>query len=303
MLRPILLLLILVVGCGPAAEIPAGAEAPDGTVRVPGGRFLMGTDSTDLPQIMERFGITRIEMLLPELPQHLIEVDEFFLDQTDVTNAQFFQFVQSNPQWSRTAADAARHNGRYLEHWSPEGPRETDLDRPVTYVTWYAAKGYCEWLGRRLPTEAEWEYAAGGGDPSRIFPWGTSPPSNDVVTWSGSGREEPDPVASHPPNALALYDMAGNVWKFLADVWRDSYHEPQLSGLPPPDTRAVDTRYVVRGGSYGASAVNMRIRYRDSHRANDAREMVGFRCASSNSTEEATVYAFEFRPVAESGPA
>ncbi len=284
---------ILLAGCEAAVEAPGadrtpaksaqGGEAPAGMVFVPGGRFLMGTDPADLPEIMERFEITRVEMLQPEFPQHPVRVEDFFLDRTDVTNADFVEFVRVNPEWSREGADASLHNGRYLEHWTPEGPREADVQRPVTFVTWYAASAYCDWRGKRLPSEAEWEYAAGGADPSRLYPWGSTPPSDDLVTWSGSGRDRPDPVASHPPTELGLYDMAGNVWEFLADEWRDSYDEPQPARDPAAaETRQrVDTRYAVRGGSYGASAANMRIRYRDSHHANDAREMVGFRCARS----------------------
>ena len=243
----------------------------------------MGTDSTDLAEIMERFGITRLDMLRPELPQHTARVSEFYLDTTDVTNADFWAFVQARPEWSRAAADPSLHNGRYLEHWTEDGPREEDLRRPVTFVTWYAAVAYCDRLGRRLPTEAEWEYAASGGGSVTPFPWGSAPPSAEVVTWSGSDRDRPDPVASHPPSRFGLYDMAGNVWKFLADEWRDSYSDPraETGPLDPARARAVTTRRVVRGGSYGAAAINLRVRYRDSHQPENAREMVGFRCARS----------------------
>jgi formylglycine-generating enzyme required for sulfatase activity len=244
---------------------------------------MMGTDSADLRDIMERFGITRIEILQSELPQHSIRVRDFFLDVTDVTNADFLEFVQARPEWGRTAADSALHNGRYLEHWSSNAPDAEEFRRPVTFVTWYAAVAYCHWRGKRLPTEAEWELAAGGGDATREFPWGSAAPSNELVTWSGGGHDRPEPVATHPPTQFGLYDMAGNVWKFLADSWRDSYRGgPQKQELLDPDTaRRVTTRRVVRGGSYGAAAINLRVRYRDSHRPDDAREMVGFRCAMS----------------------
>ena len=288
MIRVTPLLLIVLTGCGVPAEISDEDQAPAEMVLVPGGRFLMGTDPESLPGIMEHFRISRVEMLQPELPQFQVDVEDFFLDRTDVTNRNFHEFVTAAPEWSRERADPSLHNGRYLEHWTPDGPRDADLRRPVTFVTWYAASAYCSWQGKRLPTEAEWEYAAGAGDPERLFPWGSMPPSDDLVTWSGSGRERPDPVASHPPTELGLYDMAGNVWKFLADEWRQSYALPEFErdSTTTGTRKKADTRYAVRGGSYGASAVNMRIQYRDSHRANDAREMVGFRCARSSAAPD-----------------
>lgn len=274
---------VVIVACADSDQGRAADPGPpDGMAYVPGGRFTMGTDSTDLPIIADEFGVP-LQLLLPERPQRSVDVEPFYLDVDDVTNAEFLQFVQAKSEWSGGGADTALHNGRYLEHWGPEGPSEDDLDRPVTFVTWYAAVAYCQWRGRRLPTETEWEFAAGGGAPDPMFPWGSDPPSDELVSWSADGIDEPVPVASYPPNGFGLYDMAGNVWKFLADEWRDS-HEGELlrpGGLDPDTAAAVTSRRVVRGGSWGAAAVNLRVRYRDSHRPHDAREMVGFRCALS----------------------
>lgn len=261
----------------------ASSGAPEGMVFVPGGAFQVGTDSAELPGLQERFGVTRIELLLAERPRRSVDVESFHLDAADVTNAQFLEFVRARPEWSRGRADPALHNGRYLEHWRADGPAERDLDRPITFVTWYAAVAYCRWRDKRLPTEVEWEFAAAGGDPDNTFPWGSDPPSDELVNWSGSDLGGPAPVASYPPNRFGLYDMAGNVWKFLVDEWHDTHSaEPPAPGRFDPDTAAaVRSRRVVRGGSWGASALNLRVRYRDSHRPDDAREMVGFRCARS----------------------
>lgn len=98
------------------------------------------------------------------------------------------------------------------------------------------------------------------------------------------------PVASYPPNAYGLYDMAGNVWEFLVDPWYGSYRlTPLTAPAFSPDTLdRVATRRVVRGGSWGANVVNLRIRYRDSHRPFDAAGIVGFRCARSAGAAGAT---------------
>ena len=134
----------------------------------------------------------------------------------------------------------------------------------------------------RLPTEAEYEWAAQDGVTQAGYPWGSEPPSDDVVSWGENGIDMTVPVGSYPPNARGLYDMSGNVWRFTSDPWLGPYG---LS-LEDPSARQREAdnpsiRRVVRGGSWGANAANLRIRYRDSHRPFDAREMVGFRCAKS----------------------
>jgi len=277
-----LALIAAVAGCSPGSEITETDDTPPGMVLVEGREFLMGTDSASVPELELRFEVTRDGVFAPELQQHRVEVSDFFLDARDVTNGDFAEFVDAMPQWNRARADSSLHNGRYLEHWTGTGPASDDLDRPVTFVTWYAAAAYCRWRTKRLPTESEWELAAGAGDPANQFPWGSQMPSAGLVSWSGGGHLEPQPVGSHPPTGDGFYDLSGNVWKFLADAWRGSYAEAQApsgDAAEPADTLQV--RRVVRGGSYEANVVNLRVRYRDSHRPFDAREMVGFRCAKS----------------------
>ena len=102
------------------------------------------------------------------------------------------------------------------------------------------------------------------------------------MSWSGNGIDTTVPVGSYPPNGRGLYDMSGNVWHFTADPWLGAYSEVLAR---PEEHRQLESdmqvRRVVRGGSWGASAANLRVRYRDSHRPFDAREMVGFRCAKN----------------------
>jgi formylglycine-generating enzyme required for sulfatase activity len=249
---------------------------------IPGGTFMMGTDPDELETLRLLMALETTRPFEPEVPRHERVVQAFYLDETDVTNAAFAEFVSAVPAWARDVVPEGDQNGRYLAHWGDDGRSDaSQADHPVTFVTWYAAASYCAWAGKRLPTEAEWEYASGAAIDDRQYPWGDDPPTAALVNWSGSGIDGTVPVASYPPNPPGLYDMSGNVWKFLADAWSDSYAAAPGSALGVDEAVAARdrTRRVVRGGSSGANAANLRVRYRDSHRPWDAREMVGFRCA------------------------
>ncbi len=277
---------LIVVGCLVFSALVAdidrdSANQTFGSMRlVPGATFRMGSDADELPGIQEAVGLRYIEPLLPEVPALDATVADFYMDVFDVTNGEFARFVAAVPQWGKEDADTSLHNGRYLEHWKTGSPNRELLDHPVTFITWHAAVAYCEWAGKRLPTEAEYEWAS--QDPGRpsLYPWGNAPPDDERVSWGGNGINGTVPVGSYPPNAPGLYDMSGNVWHFTADPWFGAY------GDVPADAEEVRRsaedpriRRVVRGGSWGANAANLRIRYRDSHRPYDARGMVGFRCA------------------------
>ena len=263
-----------------AATMPVAACNKDGCL-IPGGTFAMGTDPSEFPRLAEETDVPDVSPFAPEQPRHRVTVQPFRLDATDVTNRDFLGFVAARSEWRRDRVPEGEHNGRYLEHWpAPDRIDPASANHPVVFVTWYAAVAYCEWRGGRLPTEAEWEFAAGAGIDERRFPWGDEPPDASRVNWYADGIAGTVPVASYPPNPFGLYDMAGNVWKFLADPWRDRYDSPPLSVLTVAEAydRRERARRVVRGGSYAANAANLRVRYRDSHRPRDAREMVGFRC-------------------------
>lgn len=250
---------------------------------MPAATYRMGSDFEELEGIRIATGLCTISPFMAEIPSHEVTVADFYIDTFSVTNRQFVQFVEAVPAWNQEQADASRHNGRYLEHWGDGNPPENLLDHPVTFVTWQAAVAYCEWRDKRLPTEKEYEWAAQDGATRIEYPWGDELPSNDVVNWSGNGIRTTVPVGSYPPNARGLYDMSGNVWHFTADPWLATYAE-KLAEAPEPQESASNPEFrrVVRGGSWGANAANLRVRYRDSHRQFDAREMVGFRCAKSS---------------------
>lgn len=264
-----------------ASACPASdAESADNMRYVAGAKFRMGSDADDLERVQRQTGLRSIEPLLSEVPSHQVTARSFCMDKFSVTNGDFARFVEANPAWGKSMLDSPLQNGRYLEHWSESGPLDELMDHPVTFVTWQAAVQYCRWQGKRLPTEIEYEWASQDGAGSE-FPWGDSPPNDDIVSWGGNGIDTTVPVGSYPPNSRDLYDMSGNVWHFTSDPWLGSYEEMLRSADERPDSEDPGIRRVVRGGSWGANSANLRVRYRDSHRPYDAREMVGFRCALS----------------------
>ena len=171
---------------------------------------------------------------------------------------------------------AELQNGKYLETWSGGTFPEGSANHPVTYVSWYAAMAYCQWKEGRLPTEAEWEYAARPKGAEGEFPWGDEAPDPSRANYDPSGIGGPTAVASYPPNAKGLYDMAGNVWEYMLDEWRDDYTRPAV--LPSGPLNLVKTRRALRGGSWEGNSVNLRVRFRDSHPPEGAGPHVGFRC-------------------------
>jgi formylglycine-generating enzyme required for sulfatase activity len=204
-----------------------------------------------------------------------------------VTNAEFKKFVEKNPAWRQDRIPARYHNGNYLKHWNKKGYPQEKANHPVVNISWYAAVAYCQWTGKRLPTEAEWEYAARGGLRAKAFPWGDEPVDKTRVNYSESGFGDTTPVGSYNANGYGLFDMAGNVWEYLADEWgrysSSAQNDPVAGGSLFLDDAflAITSRRVIRGGSWGGAPVNLRVTYRDSHPPNGARDFVGFRCAGS----------------------
>jgi formylglycine-generating enzyme required for sulfatase activity len=246
----------------------ASAQRAD-EVSVPAGTFTMGTDDGRIDALMARFGSKRREIFASEVPARAAAVRAFFIDRTEVTSAAFKTFVDAHQEWSRERLAADRHNGEYLKTWAGGSYPAGEGDMPVTFITWHAASAYCESVGKRLPTETEWEYAAGRGRAAE-FPWGDDPP-DAKANWSGAKLGKPSTVGAFPP-AHGLFDMAGNVWEFVSDAWKDSYLDA---------AKVSPGRRVIRGGSFGGSPVNLRVRYRDSHPELGAGPHVGFRCARS----------------------
>ncbi|HTK38504.1 MAG TPA: formylglycine-generating enzyme family protein [Pyrinomonadaceae bacterium] len=258
-------------------------------VRILGATFRMGTDVSGISYIAEAFGVKKHpDIIQAETPQHTVTIGPFFLDKHEVTNSEFKKFVKKYPQWTAARIPKQINNGNYLKDWNGNDYPKGKANYPVVNVTWYAAVAYCQSLGERLPTEAEWEYAARGGLIDKTFPWGDEPIDKTRANYAGSGIKRTTPVGSYPANGYGLFDMAGNVWEFTADEWGPysggAQNNPVNGGNLFLDNSflGVTTRRVIRGGSWGGAPLNLRVTYRDSHPPDGAREFVGFRCAASN---------------------
>jgi formylglycine-generating enzyme required for sulfatase activity len=247
-----------------------------------GGIFEMGTSQEEVDQAMARYGIRHRDLFSAEVPRHTVRLSSFSMSVTPVTNAQFAEFIGAQPEWSPGRMDAKFHNGRYLEHWIHGTYPPGLADHPVVFVSWPAALAYARWIGGRLPTEAEWEFAARGGRASAEFPWGDRMPNPELACYGAQGTA---PVASFPPNPYGLFDLAGNVWEYCLDEWLPDFyiHSPQENPWAG-DLAFSEGRRVIRGGSWGGSPVNLRCAYRDSHPANGAGNHVGFRCVKDCKT-------------------
>lgn len=231
----------------------------------------MGSDPRELEAQFPEAGRGVRTMLAAETPRHRVTLSPFQIDSTEVTNQQFQEFAAAEPEWS---PGGSNHPRAYLSHWKDGKPAADQGSHPVTYITWQAASAFCAWREGRLPTEAEWEFAAAGG--KSPYPWGSEPPTPAHANYSASGVGGTRPAGSYPANAFGLFDLAGNVWEFTADPWRPGYDTPVPHD--PPDFRQVRTRRTIRGGSYGAAPFQLRVTARDSHDPQNPVPHVGFRC-------------------------
>ena len=195
----------------------------DGTamVYVPAGEFLMGSTDEDPDAVDD-----------DERPQHTVYLDAFWIDRTEVTNAQYRQCVERGPC----------REPRYPDDETSNAP-----DQPVQWVSWHDAQAYAEWVGGRLPAEAEWEKAARGTD-GRIYPWGDSPPDYRKAVSLSDGRHAL-PVGSCPAGAspYGALDMAGNLREWVTDWYDEDYYG--ISPMRNPQGPASGEKRVLRGGS------------------------------------------------------
>src|SRR5262245_29364078 len=311
--------------------------SPPGMVWVPGGEFTMGSDD---------------ELAWPdEKPAHRVRVAGFWMDETEVTNARFREFVEATGYVTTAekpvdAAEILRQSppgtppppkeklvpgalvftppaGKvglkdFSRWWKwtagaswkhPAGPGSTiddKEDHPVVHVSWHDAVAYAKWAGKRLPTEAEWEFAARGGLDGKPYVWGDEKPSDTAIfanLWQGEfphkntaqdGYERTAPVKSYAANGYGLFDMARNVWEWCADWYQvDLYRQRAANGVvvnPTGPPKSFDPRQPYtplrcqKGGSFLCHA-SYCTRYRPSARhgctPDTGMSHVGFRCAKS----------------------
>ena len=227
---------------------PPKPIAPKGMVSIPAGEFQMGSNDPEADN--------------DEQPVHTVYIDAFFMDEHEVTNLEYKKFVLANPRWSKGGIDARFHGGNYLGHWNGNDYPGGKANHPVIRVGWYGAMAYAQWAGKRLPTEAEWEYAARGGLVGKKYPWGDVIDSGKA-NYLDSGIGDTTPVGRYPPNGYGLYDMAGNVWEWCLDEYNKDFYfnsprENPLAGANNVDWvinnfTSVITNRVLRGGSWFSS--------------------------------------------------
>lgn len=318
----------------PSAGAPAPAKPwPEGMVWVPGGSFQMGTDEED--------------SYPAERPAHPVQVDGFWMDVHEVTNAEFQKFVdatgyrtvaerpvdweqlrQQLPPGTPKPDDATLQPGSLvfsppatavplddIRHWwrwthgatwrSPEGPGSHVRGRaqhPVVHIAWEDAVAYLKWAGKRLPTEAEWEFAARGGKSGERYSWGREiTPGGKFMAnifqgefphrdTAGDGFAGTAPIGTYPANPYGLHDLIGNVWEWCSDWYRaDEFKgraKDEICGNPRGPTASFDPeepnqpKRVTKGGSYLCSdhyCINFRPSARRGTAADSGASHIGFR--------------------------
>jgi formylglycine-generating enzyme required for sulfatase activity len=285
---------------------PAGQPRLD-LITIPGGSFLMGNPREDgYPADGEG-------------PVHEVDVDTFQISPTTVTNTEFAAFIESTAYiteaeqfgWSfvfagflpdsfpatRGVQNAPWWRQVHGAAWNhPEGPDSTIEGRgnhPVIHVSWNDAQAYCAWTGTRLPTEAEWEYAARGGTAGSPFWWGhdlTPGGKHRMNVWQGKfpqrnsaadGYAGTAPVGAYLPNPFGLYNMTGNVWEWCADWFDPGAYSTTDRMHPAP---AAGTSRVMRGGSYlchRSYCNRYRVDSRSANTPDSSTGNIGFRVARS----------------------
>ncbi|MEP7318982.1 MAG: formylglycine-generating enzyme family protein [Panacibacter sp.] len=304
----------------------------DGMVQIPGGTFMMGGDNSQAGK--------------DEYPKHKVTLSSFYMDITEVTNAQFAAFVKATgyittaeikPKWEDIQkqvppgtpkppddqlvaaslvfkqASQPISMDNYAQWWEwtpganwmhPEGPGSNIQGKdnyPVVQVSWDDALAYCKWAGKRLPTEAEWEFAARGGLVNNIYSWGNEPVDQGSAkcnSWQGQfpykntekdGFLRAAPIKSFKPNGYGLFDMSGNVWEWCSDWYDFNYYATIKDGAinPKGPAKSLDPdepytpKHSVRGGSFlcnDSYCSGYRAARRMKSSPDTGMEHTGFRC-------------------------
>ena len=220
----------------------------------------------------------------PEDPDFL-PVPAFLIDTRSVTNGDFLAFVQANPKWRRSQLSPLFADESYLKHWTGAlelGPL-APADSPVVHVSWFAARAYARWLGKRLPTTSEWERVAAVGYDG---PDGKNDPelNGDIYRWFASPTPDIIPsVYDARPNYLGVRGLFGYIWEWVAD-----FSTAMVTGESRGDS-GLDRDLFCSAGSVGAKdtsdyAAFMRMALRSSLKANNNTSSLGFRCARNDAT-------------------
>ena len=211
-----------------------------------------------------------------EYPNHEVMLDAYYIDKYEVTNGRYRKFVRAT---GHRPPQHLKDPSRNL--WQGTVMPESIADRPVINVDWFDAEAYCKWAGRRLPTEAEWEKAARGTD-DRRFPWGNVEPTHKHLNFNQrwQGEKTLMPVGSYEAgkSPFGVYDMAGNVWEWVAD-WYDAYYY-EKSPARNPKGPATGTHKVLRSSGWEVETPLVRSVTRVMSDPLNRNHSTGFRCAA-----------------------
>jgi sulfatase modifying factor 1 len=212
-------------------------QVPPGMVWISGGSFGMGSPDG--------------EGAADEHPHHAVKVNGFYMDKTEVTQAEYEHVMGQNPTYFKDCPNC-----------------------PAENVAWIGANEYCKKVGKRLPTEAEWEYAARAGTQTKYY-WGNEMDSS-FAWYDKNSNQRTHPIAQKRPNPFGLADMSGNVWEWCADWYESTYYQEKISDNPKgPDTGQYR---VMRGGSWAFGGYSLRCACRNWGSPVASSSYVGFRC-------------------------
>jgi formylglycine-generating enzyme len=233
-------------------------------VEIPSGSFPMGVPPGDRDGGRD------------EYPRHEILLDTFWIDQFEVTNGRYIEFVKSaGHRVPRNPTNPTRNL------WQGDTITESLAERPVINVDWFDADAYCKWAGKRLPTEAEWEKAAKGTS-DRRFPWGNVEPTGKHLNYNQRwiGEKTLMPVGSYEAgkSPYGVYDVVGNVWEWVNDWYDARYYEKSPSKNPTGPQEG--TKKVIRGAGWQNETPTVRIFTRVDSDPSMRNESTGFRCAA-----------------------
>lgn len=215
-----------------------------------------------------------------ELPVHTVMLDDFYIDQYEVTNGQYDKCLRAGacePTTDTSAFVSSYSRGEYY------GNSEYD-NFPVIMVNWFEAQQYCAWRSARLPTEAEWEKAARGGLEGELYPWGDEAPLCEMGAENGArfddnlncNNSDTQQVGTYSANGYHLYDMAGNVWEWVIDYYDENYYtDSPTDGPTGPETGNYPA---LRGGSWNSSIDHLTVSDRRFNDPKSGSYNIGFRC-------------------------
>ena len=214
-----------------------------------------------------------------EYPNHEVELPDYYIDKYEITNGRYLEFIRVT---GHRVPKHRRDSSKDL--WQGGLMPESIGSSPVVNVDWFEAQAYCQWAGKRLPTEAEWEKAGKGTD-DRRFPWGNVEPTHKHLNfnqkWRGEQTLVPVGIYELGKSPYGLYDMAGNVWEWVADWYDATYY--QRSPRINPQGPQKGTRKVLRSSGWQVETPQVRIFTRVASDPLDRNHSTGFRCAVDSS--------------------